>query len=75
MRARTAPKPRQRFRRRSYRLILRQDLTSFIERSFYELHPGHQLDLAPHIEVIATQLEAVVAAKLNASSSTCRPVI
>jgi hypothetical protein len=40
-------------------LILRQDLTSFIERSFYELHPAHQLDLAPHIEVIATKLEAV----------------
>jgi len=40
-------------------LILRTDLTSFIERSFYELHPGHQLDLAPHIELIATKLEAV----------------
>jgi hypothetical protein len=40
-------------------LILRRDLTSFIERSFYELHPAHQLDLAPHIEVIATKLEAV----------------
>ena len=40
-------------------LILKQDLTSFIERSFYELRPGHRLDLAPHIEVIATQLEAV----------------
>ncbi len=42
-----------------YALILKTDLTSFIERSFYELHPGHQLDLAPHIEVIATKLEAV----------------
>jgi hypothetical protein len=40
-------------------LILKRDLTSFIERSFYELHPGHRLDLAPHIEVIATRLEAV----------------
>jgi hypothetical protein len=40
-------------------LILKLDLTSFIERSFYELHPGHRLDLAPHIEVIATRLEAV----------------
>jgi hypothetical protein len=42
-----------------YHAILRQDLTSFIERSFYELHPGQQLDLAPHIEVVATKLEAV----------------
>jgi predicted phage terminase large subunit-like protein len=40
-------------------LILRQDLTSFIERSFYELHPGQSLELAPHIELIATKLEAV----------------
>ena len=42
-----------------FAFILKHDLTSFIERSFYELHPGHQLDLAPHIEVIATKLEAV----------------
>ncbi|MGC2224371.1 MAG: hypothetical protein WA624_19475 [Methylocella sp.] len=41
------------------RLILKEDLTSFIERSFYELHPGHPLDLALHIEVIAIRLEAV----------------
>ncbi len=40
-------------------LVLREDLTSFIERSFYELHPDRHLDLAPHIEVIATKLEAV----------------
>ena len=40
-------------------LILKEDLTSFIERSFYELHPGHRLNLTPHIEVIATRLEAV----------------
>src|ERR1700737_4442500 len=40
-------------------LIIREDLTSFIERSFYELHPDRQLDLAPHIEVIATKLEAL----------------
>ena len=42
-----------------YACILKSDLTSFIEASFYELHPGHRLDLAPHIEVIATKLEAV----------------
>jgi predicted phage terminase large subunit-like protein len=39
--------------------IVREDLTSFIECGFYELHPGHPLDLAPHIEVVATALEAV----------------
>ena len=42
-----------------YACILRSDLTSFIEGSFYELHPGQQLDVAPHIEVIATKLEAL----------------
>ena len=42
-----------------YACILRSDLTSFIEASFYELHPGKRLDLAPHIEVVATKLEAV----------------
>jgi predicted phage terminase large subunit-like protein len=42
-----------------YFFLLKSDLMSFIERSFYELHPGHQLDLAPHIEVIATMLEKV----------------
>src|SRR4051795_7650740 len=40
-------------------VILRQDLASFIERSFYELHPGQSLELAPHIELIASKLEAV----------------
>ena len=39
--------------------ILRQDLASFIERSFYELHPGQSLELAPHIELIASMLDAV----------------
>ena len=42
-----------------YACILRSDLTSFIEASFYELHPGKPLDRAPHIEVVATKLEAV----------------
>jgi hypothetical protein len=45
--------------------ILKNDLTSFIERSFYELHPGHQLDLAPHIEVVATKLEMVRRGKIK----------
>ncbi|MGE4173792.1 MAG: hypothetical protein AB7F41_15080 [Methylocystis sp.] len=42
-----------------YACILKSDLTSFIEASFYELYPGKRLDLAPHIEVVATKLEAV----------------
>ena len=41
-----------------YRFFLRRDLTSFIERSFYELNPQTRLYLGPHIEVIATKLEA-----------------
>ncbi len=41
-----------------YHLILRRDFTSFIERSFYELNPQTPLLLGPHIEVIATKLEA-----------------
>ncbi len=41
-----------------YQFILRRDFTSFIERSFYELNPQAPLLLSPHIEVIATRLEA-----------------
>jgi predicted phage terminase large subunit-like protein len=41
-----------------YQFILRRDLTSFIERSFYELNPQTRLLLGAHIEVIATKLEA-----------------
>src|ERR1700722_6665604 len=49
--------------RQEYARILRNDLTSFVERSFYELYPSKLLDLAPHIEVIATKLEAVRAGR------------
>jgi hypothetical protein len=42
-----------------FAFILKRDLTSFVERGFYELHPAIHLDLAPHIEVMATKLEAV----------------
>jgi predicted phage terminase large subunit-like protein len=41
-----------------YQLILCRDFTSFIERSFYELNPQTRLLLGPHIEVMATKLEA-----------------
>jgi hypothetical protein len=43
---------------REYRFILQRDFTSFIERSFYELNPQTRLYLGPHIEVIASRLEA-----------------
>lgn len=41
-----------------YAFILQRDLMSFIERSFYELNPQARLLAAPHIEVIAGNLEA-----------------
>jgi len=45
--------------------IVRHDLVSFVERSFYELKPGQSLDLAPHIEVMATKLEEVRKGKIK----------
>jgi predicted phage terminase large subunit-like protein len=41
-----------------YALMLRSDLTSFIERSFYELNPQTTFSPSPHIEVLASRLEA-----------------
>lgn len=41
-----------------YEFILRQDLMSFIERSFYELNPQTAFSVSPHIEVLASKLEA-----------------
>ena len=41
-----------------YALILRRDFTSFIERAFYELNPQTRLFPSPHIQAIATKLEA-----------------
>src|ERR1700687_5680517 len=48
-----------------YMAILRRDLMSFIERSFYELNPQTELLLAPHIELIAAKLEACRQGKIN----------
>jgi predicted phage terminase large subunit-like protein len=48
-----------------YRLILRRDFTSFVERSFYELNPQTPLFLGRHIEVIATKLEACRQGKIK----------
>jgi predicted phage terminase large subunit-like protein len=40
-----------------YIRVLRRDLTTFIERSFYELNPQAVFVSSPHIEVIASRLE------------------
>jgi predicted phage terminase large subunit-like protein len=44
--------------RREYEFILRRDLMSFIERSFCELNPQTVFIPSPHIEVMASKLEA-----------------
>jgi hypothetical protein len=41
-----------------YEAVLRRDLMSFIERSFYELNPQTRFSPSPHIEVTASRLEA-----------------
>jgi hypothetical protein len=41
-----------------YEYILRRDLMSFIERSFYELNPQTDFSPSPHLEVVASRLEA-----------------
>jgi predicted phage terminase large subunit-like protein len=48
-----------------YRSVLRNDLTSFIERGFYELNPQTRFLSNPHIEVIATKLEACRQGKIR----------
>ena len=42
-----------------YESILRSDLTSFVERSFYEINRSTEFLPAPYIEVVTTRLEAV----------------
>ena len=37
--------------------LMRRDLMSFIERSFYELNPQTAFSKSPHIEVLASRLE------------------
>jgi predicted phage terminase large subunit-like protein len=41
-----------------FQFLMRQDLMSFIERAFYELNPQTVLSKSPHIEVLASKLEA-----------------
>ncbi len=48
-----------------YHYILRRDFMSFIERSFSELNPQTRLLGGPHIEVIATKLEACRTGKIR----------
>lgn len=40
-----------------YEAVLRQCLTSFIERAFYEVNPGKRLEMAHYIHLIAARLE------------------
>jgi predicted phage terminase large subunit-like protein len=48
-----------------YKFILQNDLMSFIERSFYELNPQTRFLCGPHIEMIATKLEACRQGKIK----------
>jgi predicted phage terminase large subunit-like protein len=48
-----------------YQALLRLDLMTFIERSFYELNPQATFARSPHIEVLATKLSACRAGKLR----------
>ena len=41
-----------------YRIVLRHDPFSFVQRCFYELNPQAQFLPAPHIEVLAAKLDA-----------------
>ncbi len=40
-----------------YKVFLRHDFVSFLERSFYELNPSTKLLMAPYIELMASRLE------------------
>jgi hypothetical protein len=48
-----------------YEFILRHDLMSFIERSFFELNPQNNFIPSPHIEVMASRLEACRRAEIR----------
>jgi hypothetical protein len=52
-----------------YVWLLRRDLLSFIERAFYEINPQTPLLSGPHLEVIASKLEACRQRKIR------RPII
>jgi len=48
-----------------YEFMLRRDLMSFTERSFYELNPQTEFVNSPHIEVLASKLEACRQGKIR----------
>lgn len=48
-----------------YRFILRHDLTSFIQASFYELNPNGLFVPGPHIELMAQKLEDCLNGKIK----------
>jgi predicted phage terminase large subunit-like protein len=48
-----------------YTFILRRDFMSFIERSFYELNPQTPFVAGPHIELMASKLEACRQGKIK----------
>ena len=48
-----------------YQVILRNDLMSFIERSFYELNPQVTFMASPYIELLASTLEKCRTGKTN----------
>jgi predicted phage terminase large subunit-like protein len=48
-----------------YEFILGQDFTTFIERAFYELNPQSPFVIGPHVEMIASKLEAVREGKIK----------
>ncbi len=50
---------------REYNLILHADFMGFIERAFYELNPEARFAPSPHIELIASKLEACRQGKIK----------
>ena len=48
-----------------YQALMRLDLMTFIERTFYELNPQAIFSRSPHIEVLATKLAACRQGKLR----------
>jgi predicted phage terminase large subunit-like protein len=48
-----------------YKFILQNDLVSFFDRAFYELNPQTRFFCGPHIEMIATKLEACRLGKIK----------
>jgi predicted phage terminase large subunit-like protein len=48
-----------------YQALLRLDLATFVERSFYELNPQATFSASPHIELLATKLSACRQGKLR----------